>query len=90
MSLGNVPRVANGCHVMSGGVKVYIKDGLKHRLNGPAEINTKKGIEIWFREGKKHRIGGPAVIYANHPEFNEYWVDGKKMPPPKLKKSDKK
>lgn len=90
VSIGNTPKVDNGCHALSGHVKVYIKNGLKHRLNGPAEIDTKKGVETWFKEGKRHRIGGPAVVYKNKPELNEYWENGVKVPPPKPDKSKKK
>ena len=89
VSLGQTPKIANGCHVMSGGVKIYIKNGLKHRDNGPAEIQKDK--EIWFKNGLKHRDNNlPAVEYPKSPELNEYWVEGKKVPAPKPKKIDKK
>ena len=76
INLGNTNKIDNGCHTLSGNIKVYIKDGLKHRLNGPAEIHLNSGKKIWFKMGKKHRIGGPAVEYPDKPESNEYWVDG--------------
>lgn len=73
-SLGKVPKVPNGAHMMSGGSRVYIQDGLKHRENGPAEIR-RDGYRAWFWRGVKHRKGKPAVY---HPDGTvEYWENGK-------------
>ena len=54
---------------------IYIRDGQKHRENGPAET-MRGGYEAWFFKGKKHRKGGlPAVT---HPDGSkEYWEEGK-------------
>jgi hypothetical protein len=78
VNLGNTPKIANGCHIMSGNVKTYIRDGFKHRDNGPAEIYP-NGKSIWFKMGKKHRDNGPAVEYPNSPELNEYWLEGNRV-----------
>ena len=75
ISLGKVPKLPNGRHVLSGSVQIYIKDGQKHREKGPAEINNKAGYQAWFCKGQKHRKGGPAVIYQNGTV--EYWENGK-------------
>lgn len=80
ISLGRVPKLPNGRHVLAGDIQVYIKDGQKHRENGPAEINTRTGYKSWFKNGRRHRIGGPAVIDADGSE--EYWENGKPVKPP--------
>lgn len=74
LNIGGTDNQGNGV-VDSGSVKQYLKNGKKHRLNGPAEIR-RDGYEAWFFEGKKHRDGGkPAVSY---PDGNkEYWEHGK-------------
>jgi hypothetical protein len=76
INLGKVPKIANGMHVLSGGVRIYVRDGQKHRENGPAEINTRTGYQAWFKNGKKHRKGAPAVIDPNNATV-EYWEEGK-------------
>jgi hypothetical protein len=76
ISLGKVPKIANGMHVLSGGVQIYVKDGQKHRENGPAEINTRTGYQVWFKNGRKHRKGAPAVIDPSNGSV-EYWDNGK-------------
>lgn len=73
-NLGRVPKLSNGRHILSGNKQIYIKDGVKHRQNGPAEIHP-NGYRAWFWKGVKHRRGGPAVI---HPDgTSEYWENGK-------------
>jgi hypothetical protein len=76
ISLGKVPKIANGMHVLSGGVQIYVKDGQKHRENGPAEINTRTGYQAWFKNGRKHRKGAPAVIDPKNGTV-EFWDNGK-------------
>ena len=76
VSLGKVPKLPNGRHILSGGVQIYIKDGQKHRENGPAEINTRTGYQAWFLHGVKSRKGAPAVIYPGGGTV-EFWEDGK-------------
>lgn len=72
-SIGSVPKMPNGRHILSGNIITYLKNGQKHRLNGPAEI-WPDGTKIWFQNGLKHRIGGPAVV---KPEGRkEYWEKG--------------
>jgi len=74
VNLGKVPRVPNGRHQVGNGHFIYIQNGSKHRLRGPAEIR-KDGYKAWFKEGKRHRTNGPAVV---HPDgTKEYWEDGK-------------
>jgi len=75
VNLGKVPRLPNGRHILSGGVQIYVKNGQKHRENGPAEINTRTGYQAWYRDGKKHREGEPAVLNADGSK--EYWIEGK-------------
>jgi len=75
INFGGPPKVPNGLY-HAPGMKYYIKDGRKHRLNGPAVIKT-DGYEAWYFEGELHREGGPAVRYPDGRE--EYWERGKKV-----------
>jgi hypothetical protein len=74
LSLGNVPKVDNGCHQIKG-AKVYFRDGCKHRPNGPAVIQ-RDGTQEYFFQGIRHREGDkPAVIFPDGKL--EYWENGK-------------
>jgi hypothetical protein len=75
ISLGKVPKLPNGMHVLSGDVQIYVRNGQKHRENGPAEINLRTGYKAWFRNGVKDRKGLPAVVYPDGTV--EYWEKGK-------------
>ena len=74
LNLGGTGNLGNGV-VDNGNTRVYLKNGQKHRLNGPAEKSL-NGYEAWFLNGVKHRAGGkPAVT---HPSGStEYWESGK-------------
>lgn len=74
ISLGRVPKLPNGRHILSGGVQIYVLNGAKHRENGPAEVRP-DGYKAWFKKGLRHRDGGPAVIYPDGTQ--EYWSKGK-------------
>jgi len=76
INLGSRNIIPNGMHVLTKGIKIYVKDGDKHRINGPAEIHP-NGYQAWFKKGIRHRLGGPAVIYPGGQE--EYWENGKKV-----------
>lgn len=56
----------------------YKKDGIYHRLDGPALINRNTGYEGWFLNGKRHRTDGPALIITGF-GTEEYWVNGKRL-----------
>jgi len=57
----------NGLYINHFGGKNWYKNGLRHRLNGPAWIfsinNKTHGAKIWFINDKRHRLDGPAVEY---------------------------
>ena len=59
------------------GIEEWYKDGLTHRLGGPAV--THGANFYWFKEGKKHRLGGPAVDTMYGPK--EYWIEGMRYSP---------
>lgn len=85
-SLGRVPRLPNGRHVLSGNKQIYIRDGVKHRENGPAEIHP-NGYKAWFWKGVKHNKKGPAVI---HPDGSlEFWENGKFLRREEVPKDEK-
>ena len=66
------------------GTKIWYKNGLRHRDEGPA-IEWVNGSRFWYKEDKLHRLGGQAVESANGPaiEHNsgkkEYWIHGKRF-----------
>ena len=74
INLGRVHKLPNGMYQLPGNSKVYLRDGRKHRENGPAEVR-KDGYEAYFWMGLRHRLNGPAVIYPNG--IKEYWTHGK-------------
>jgi hypothetical protein len=64
------------------GIEEWFKDGLHHRLDGPAV--THAGNFYWLKEGKRHRLDGPAVDTKHGPK--EYWIEGSKLSPKEYKK----
>lgn len=52
---------------MNGSEYWHSKDGLLHRIDGPALIN-KRG-KFWYLHGSRHREDGPAVEYSNGSRF---------------------
>lgn len=75
VSLGSSPNLGNGM-IDTGREKIYLKNGAKHRENGPAVIG-RDGKEEWFKNGIRHRDNGPAVINTNGTV--EYWVNGERV-----------
>ncbi len=75
ISLGQVPKLPNGKINASGDVTIYIFDGKKHRVGGPAEINRRTGYEAWFKHGVLHRANGPAVVDPEK-KIKEFWNNG--------------
>ncbi len=49
--------------------RVYRKNGLLHKTNGPAMV-MEDGSVCWYSNGIKHRIGGPAVKMS---DGSRYW-----------------
>lgn len=67
----------------SGGVSIgYNRDGVSHRVEGPADIKT--GFNRWDYFGRAHRVEGPAMIWfdpnreinGNSTTINWYVVHG--------------
>ena len=52
-----------------------IKNGKRHRDDGPAAILF-DGREEWWFEGERHREDGPAVEYSDGAKF--YYLEGKR------------
>ena len=52
------------------GEKNWYQHGERHRLNGPANIES-NGYQAWWLDGKCHRLDGPAII---QPDGGEEWV----------------
>ena len=47
--------------IISTGTKWWYRSDRRHRLNGPAVIET-SGYQCWVWDGLRHRLDGPAVI----------------------------
>lgn len=52
----------------------YPVRGVRHRDNGPAQIEG-DGTESWFRDGELHRANGPCVDYSKCEISDEYPED---------------
>lgn len=52
------------CTEYPDGTKEWIRDGVRHREDGPAVIMA-DGTKYWIREGDWHREDGPAIEYPN-------------------------
>lgn len=62
---------------LSDGTKMYYKNNVLHRVDGPAIIKP-NGRGEWYYDGKLHRIGGPARVtsYGDEDFYvagNNYW-----------------
>ena len=57
------------------GSKVWYKNDLLHRDDGPA-IESANGGKQWYKNGKLHRDDGPARIWADGKK--EWWINGDK------------
>jgi hypothetical protein len=53
--------------------KEWMKNGLLHREDGPAVINS-EGDQEWYINGKRHREDGPAIIAFNGKK-QEWWIN---------------
>jgi hypothetical protein len=47
------------------------KNGLYHRVDGPADITL--GTEEYYFEGKRHRMDGPAKVDKHW--FDRWWIN---------------
>ena len=56
----SAPTVSRG-----GIVQWRTRDGILHRLNGPA-LTHPNGSQYWFQYGKQHRTDGPAITRGNN------------------------
>lgn len=54
----------NGLHIHSNGTKMWYKNDLLHREDGPA-IEYMDGTKHWCKDGKYHRNNGPAIEYSS-------------------------
>lgn len=52
----------------------WLKDGKRHRENGPA-VSRVNGSKYWYKNGRLHREDGPAIERANG--YKEWWVNGR-------------
>jgi hypothetical protein len=66
------------CEISIDGPKYWRnKEGLLHRLDGPA-IEWSDGTQMWFINGQRHRFDGPAVEWWDGRKF--WWVLDKWVP----------
>ena len=53
--------VEDGHYTLEDGTQVWVKDGLKHRLDGPAEIRFNDYFKYWYYHGVNYRIEDPSL-----------------------------
>jgi len=61
-------------------LKLWYKNGVLHRLDGPSYISTIPEEVKFFVNGRLHRLDGPAVERVEDntgPGHKEWWVNGK-------------
>jgi len=63
--------LAKGANIHHGMI-FWIKDGVLHREDGPAE-EEEDGYKSYLLNGKVHRLDGPAIMDKNG--FVEFWKD---------------
>lgn len=63
----------NGKHVNNDGSIKWYKNGLYHRVDGPA-LEYSNGDKYWFVEGELHREDGPAIEEYDLPKG--YFLNG--------------
>jgi hypothetical protein len=64
----------NGLVIEPNGAKLWYKDGVIHRDDGPA-VEYIYGNKFWYKNGLRHRIGGPEVERIDGDK--ECWLYGK-------------
>ena len=60
--------------VRKDGTQEWYREGLKHRIDGPAAEHA-NGIREWYMEDKLHRLDGPAIEYNSN---KEWYVEDKR------------
>ncbi len=65
--------IEDGLRIDEHGTKRWFKDGLLHRLDGPAIIYPEGNI-AWYKDGLYHRLDGPAVVWKSGTKF--WYQDG--------------
>jgi len=63
------------CNILKNGTKEWLRDGVRHRDDGPA-VEGASGSKEWWRDGQWHREDGPAIERADGGK--EWWRDGKR------------
>lgn len=58
-----VPSNFTGCIEWDYGSKEWLVNGILHRLDGPARVNS-EGVEYWFKDNNLHRVDGPAIQWS--------------------------
>ncbi len=71
----NEHNLPDGSYINRSGSVGYIKNGKRHRDDGPA-IECANGDKWWYKSGELHREDGPAIEHANGDK--EWWIDGKR------------
>lgn len=59
----------------------YFKNGKLHREHEPAVvIKDASGFSFqYYNEGKLDRKDGPAIVFANYPNLNKWFIEGKEL-----------
>lgn len=70
----SIPKNFTGIAEWQNGDRVWYKEGLHHRIDGPA-IEKVNGVKFWYVEGLLHREDGPAS--ENGYFGNSWYIKGK-------------
>jgi hypothetical protein len=54
--------------------KIWYKNGLMHRKDGPAYESDNYDYKEWNINGERHREDGPARVWSEG--FGEWWLNG--------------
>ena len=73
--LSTKQKYKDGLHLDFYGSQSWYKDGLLHRVDGPAKKSPFDVFEEWWFEGRLHRTDGPAVIT---PLTQAWFLNGKR------------
>ncbi len=69
-----IPTYFTGIVEYLNGTKKWFKNGLLHRLDGPA-VEYANGTKEWFKNGKRHREDGPALKFSDSIKY--WYLEGK-------------
>src|SRR5271170_341509 len=62
--MGNIMNGSGIEFQYANGIKIWYKNGKRHRIGGPA-VEFSDSTKHWYENGLRHRIDGPAIEFNN-------------------------